>query len=85
MTAPDIGQGIGNKYLEVGNLAGYGPSNLAGLNWSQIGADLKTPSNPVAKGIDGLANYLTAAICKLTNNQPASACTPAVQTMEAKL
>jgi hypothetical protein len=76
---------IGNKYVEVGNLAGYGPTNLAGLTWSQIGADLSNPSSAVAKGIDGSANYLTAAICKLTGNQPATACTPAVQALEAKL
>jgi thiol-disulfide isomerase/thioredoxin len=76
---------IGNKYVEVGNLAGYGPTNLSGLTWSQIGADLSNPSSAVAKGIDGSANYLTAAICKLTGNQPASACTPAVKALEAKL
>jgi hypothetical protein len=35
--------------------------------------------------VDGSANYLTAAICKLTGNQPASACTPAVKALEAKL
>jgi hypothetical protein len=76
---------IGNKYVEVGNLAGFGPTNLTGLSWSKIGADLSNPSSPVAKGIDGSANYLTAAICKLTNNQPASACSPAVKALEAKL
>ncbi len=76
---------IGNKYVEVGNLVGYGPTNLTGLSWSQIGADLSNPSSGVAKGIDGSANYLTAAICKLTNNQPASACTQAVQALEARL
>ncbi|MBV9450437.1 MAG: DUF929 family protein [Streptosporangiaceae bacterium] len=76
---------IGNKYVEVGNLAGYGPANLTGLTWSKIEADLSNPSSAVAKGIDGSANYLTAAICKLTNNQPASACTTAVKALEAKL
>ncbi len=76
---------IGNSYVEVGNLSGYGPTNLSGLSWAQIGADLSNPSSAVAKGIDGSANYLTAAICKLTGNQPASACTPAVKALEAKL
>ena len=33
----------------------------------------------------GNANYMTAGICKLTNNQPASACTPAIQALESKL
>jgi hypothetical protein len=28
---------------------------------------------------------MTAAICKLTNNQPATACTPAIQKLEGQL
>ena len=76
---------IGNQYVQVGDLAGYDPAVIDGLSWSQIGADLSNPSSPVAKAIDGSANYLTAAICKLTGNQPASACTPAVKALEAKL
>jgi hypothetical protein len=31
------------------------------------------------------ANYLTAAILKLTGNKPASACTPAVKALETQL
>jgi hypothetical protein len=76
---------IANKYVQVGNLAGYGPGNLAGMTWSQVGAALSNPSSPVAKGILGSANYLTAAICKVTGNQPASACSPAVKALQAKL
>jgi len=76
---------IGNSYLQVGDLPGVDPSILAGLSWSQIGADLSNPSSPVAQAVDGAADYLTAAICKLTGNQPATACTPAVKTLEAKL
>jgi hypothetical protein len=76
---------IGNKYVQVGNPAGFGPQTLSGKSWSQIAAALKQPSSPIAQGVDGAANYITAAICKLTNNQPASACTPAVQKLEAKL
>jgi hypothetical protein len=89
-TKYDSGQSIpfidfGNKYVEVGNMAGYGPQNLSGENWNQIAAALSNPSSPIAKAVDGSANYTTAAICKLTNNQPASACTPAVKALEAKL
>ena len=76
---------IGNKYVQVGNPAGFGPQVLAGKSWSQIAAALKDPSSAIAKGVDGAANYLTAAICKLTNNQPATACTPVVKQLEAKL
>jgi hypothetical protein len=39
----------------------------------------------VAKAIGGTANYMTATICKMTGNQPASACTSAIQSLEAGL
>jgi Domain of unknown function (DUF929) len=76
---------FGNKYVEVGNMAGFGPQVLAGKSWNQIAAALSDPSSPIAKAVGGAANYTTAAICKLTNSQPASPCTPAVKALEAKL
>jgi len=63
---------IGNKYVIKGPI--YDPGVLKGLTWSQIAADLHNPSSPVAQGVLGAANYITAAICKTTNNQPASVC-----------
>jgi hypothetical protein len=33
------------------------------------------------QAILGAANYITAAICGLTSNQPASACTPTVRSL----
>jgi len=32
---------------------------------------MRNPNSPVARDIDGAANVITAAICKLTNGQPA--------------
>src|SRR6266487_4626501 len=64
---------IGNKYVIKGPI--FDPAVLKGLTWSQIAADLHNPSSPVAQGVLGAANYITAAICKTTNNQPASVCT----------
>jgi hypothetical protein len=58
---------------------------LAGLSWSTVATDLSNPSSGVAKAVDGTANYITAAICKMTGNQPASACTSTVQSLEASL
>ena len=67
---------IGNRYtLALG--AQYNPGDLAGLTWSQIAADLKNPSSTVAKDIDGAANMITAALCKLTNGQPGNVCSSA--------
>jgi len=74
---------LGNKYLSVG--ASYNPAVLSGLTWSQIAADMHNPATPVAKSVLGAANYLTAAICGLTGDQPATACTPAVTTLRAKI
>ncbi len=39
------------------------PTDLSGLNWTQIGSVLDDPSNSVAKVIDGAANQLIGAIC----------------------
>jgi hypothetical protein len=74
---------VGNKYM-IGVI--YNPSVLQGKTWSQIAAALSDPSSPVAKGADGAANYLTAAICKVTNESPASVCaSPAITSLQGKL
>ena len=74
---------FGNKYLIIG--ASYDPGVLSGLSWSTVATDLSNPSSPVAKAVDGTANYITAALCKMTGNQPASACTSVVQSLESKI
>jgi len=50
-----------------------------------VAAAMNDPTPALGKALVGNANYITAAICKLTNNQPASACTSAVKALEAKL
>jgi thiol-disulfide isomerase/thioredoxin len=74
---------FGNKYVTIGTP--YDPGVLAGLSWATIAADLHNANSPVAQAVNGTANYITAAICKMTNNQPASACTAAVQALESKI
>jgi Domain of unknown function (DUF929) len=69
---------IGGKYLIHG--AQYNPQVLQGLTWAQVAAALRDPASPVARGVDGTANMITAAICKLTGNQPASVCTSPAMT-----
>jgi Domain of unknown function (DUF929) len=76
---------IGNKYVEISNLAPYGPQDLSGKSWSQIAAALHDPSSAIAQGADASANYLTAGICQLTGNQPSTACTGPVQALESHL
>lgn len=82
---------IGNQYLVVGSQ--YLPSTLGttqsvspghfGLTWTQIASQLKNPASPVAKSIDGAANSITAAICKITKNAPAAVCNSAAATAGA--
>ena len=71
------------KYLIVG--ATYSPQLLLNQSYQNIANDLSNPNSGVTQGILGAANNITATICKITNNQPATACTPAIKTMEASL
>jgi hypothetical protein len=75
---------IGGKYVQIGNLAPLAPTMLAGKSWSQVAAAMDDPSaSALGQAEIGNANYMTAAICKLTNNLPATACTPAIQKLQA--
>jgi hypothetical protein len=76
---------FGNKYAQVGNLTPLTPTMLDGLTWQQVATDMSNPSSSVGQAIIANANYETAAICTLTNNQPATACTPTIQKLETTL
>ena len=58
----------------------YNPAVLQGKSWSQIAAALKDPTSPVAQNVLGAANYITGAICRMTNNQPSDVCSSAAVT-----
>jgi hypothetical protein len=75
---------FGGKYVQLN--AGFSPGDLSGLNQQQIAAQLADPNSKIAKDILGEANVVTAMICKMTNNQPASAClVPAITTIQGNL
>ena len=74
---------IGNKYVISG--ASASPQVLADKSWAQIASSLHDPSSPVAQAVNGTANYITAAICKVTNNQPVTACTPIVTALASQI
>jgi hypothetical protein len=75
---------IGNRFVTVG--ASYNPALLQGKTRDQIAAALSDTSSPIAQGVDGSANAITAAICSVTNNQPAKVCTdPAIVAWATKL
>ena len=75
---------IGNRYVVTG--AQYLPSTLANMTWAQVAAAMRDPSSAVARDIDGAANMITAAICKLTHGQPAGVCnSPGVKAAGASI
>jgi hypothetical protein len=76
---------LGSKYVEVGNLLPLSPTMLAGQSWAQVAAAMNNPSSTLGKAEIGNANYITAGVCELTGNLPATACTPAIKTLEANL
>jgi hypothetical protein len=61
------------------------PTVLIGKTWAQIGTALSDPTSPIAKAVDGAANYLTSTICKLTNEKPATVCTASIQSLTKSL
>ena len=66
---------IGGRYLLNG--ATYDPGVLAGKTHAQIAEALSRPGSAIAQAVDGSANQLTAAFCRLTGQQPAAVCTSA--------
>jgi hypothetical protein len=75
---------FGGKVIITGPL--YSPAVLHGLTWSQIAGQLSNPSSTVAQNVNGAANYITASICKMTNNTPSSVCKAApIPAVEAKI
>jgi len=73
-----------NKYVVSGS--GVDPALLQGLTWQQIASDLTDTSSSVGQAIIGNANWITAGICSLTGNQPASVCDQsAITTLEGQL
>jgi hypothetical protein len=74
---------FGNKYTSAGAM--YSPEALSGQSWQAVVDEVKDPSSVQAKAIIGSANMITAAICKMTADQPATVCTPTIQDLEKKL
>jgi hypothetical protein len=57
------------------------PQVLQDKSHEQIATALSDPSTDVAKAVLGAANTYTAAICRITNNQPATVCTAPIQAL----
>jgi len=63
---------IANHYVLVGS--SFSPTVLDGLSQSQIADDLTYPDNPVTQAIVASANEITAGICSVTGERPATVC-----------
>ncbi len=75
---------FGNRYAFSGAM--YVPDVLAGMSWKAVADSLLNPSSPQAKPILGSANLITAAVCKLTGDQPAEVCSSStIQSIEKTL
>ena len=81
----------GYPFIDFGNKAAiknplYDPGTLAGKTWAQVAAALHDPSSPIAVAADGAANYITAGICKMTNNAPSTVCSSAtIRALESSI
>lgn len=75
---------FGGKFVQQS--VGYDPTLLQGKTHQQVAAALKDPSSDLAKAIYGEANVLTATLCNMTGNKPASVCSgPTISGIESKL
>lgn len=75
---------FGGKYIISGST--YDPQVLQNKSADQIAAALSDPGSDISKGAIGSANAITAAICKMTGDQPGHICkTPAIQGLEQKI
>jgi thiol-disulfide isomerase/thioredoxin len=72
------------QYLVHG--AQYNPQDLQGKTWAEVAAALNDQSSTIGKGADGAANTITAAICKITKDKPASVCgTSMIKSLQGQL
>lgn len=64
---------MGGRYLRLGSP--FSPESLQDLDWKQIAQRLEQGNNAAWQDIMGEADLLTAALCVVTHQKPASVCT----------
>ena len=73
-----------NEVVQAGAGFENEPLALAGLTTTQIADSLSNPSGAVARAEVGSANYLTAAICAISENRPDTICSAPVPSEKAE-
>ena len=63
---------VANQWISVSG--GYSPALISGMSWQQVAAVMRDPTNAVGRAIMADANIITAAVCTVTGEQPASVC-----------
>jgi hypothetical protein len=63
---------LGNRFIVSG--ASYDPALLAKMSVEQAAAAAADPTTKLGQAVQAAAGQVTADICQLTNNQPASVC-----------
>lgn len=63
---------IANRYVQAGSSFDY--QTLQNYSWQDITNKLSDPKSALAQRIIGSANYMIAALCTVTNEQPFSVC-----------
>jgi hypothetical protein len=73
-----------NQYVIAG--ATYDPGVLQGKSHTDIANAMVDPNTDISKGAIGAANGITAAVCIVTNDKPASVCKDsAIQSLETQI
>ncbi len=79
-TCASTGTGGGIPFVDIANAyvvncgAQFSLPGIAGDNWTTVASQLNTGSTTVAQEMDGAANTLISAICKIDGGQPTSVC-----------
>ncbi len=75
---------LANRWVLSG--ASYDANLLKGKDWAQIASAATAGTDALGKQLDGTANWITASLCSLTGNKPASVCSdPTITRLEARL
>lgn len=79
-TCPGSSSGGGIPFVDIANAwavncGAQSTLDLSGQNWTQVASVLNNPNSNTAQLIDGAANTLITAICKVDGGQPTSVCT----------
>ena len=75
---------FGNRFAFAGAM--YSPDLLTGMSWQAVADAVAQSGSTQAAAILGSANLTTAAICKMTGDQPSTACSSqTIQGLEKKL